>query len=1341
MKTKSYISKNIFQSVLFTLLLFLYSSCSNSPTTYTGEAKQENKNPEIAKQDTLLPPQVTVLKNLADSSKPKQFFLEKVPISHPITIPPSNIPLAVLKNKKGEAIKDNDGNPFILGEAGGLSNFINYTTDQGLALDGITCSLRDKIGNLWFGTDGGGVSRYDGKSFTNFTIAQGLAKNNLACIAEDKMGNLWFGTEGGGVSRYDGNSFTSFNTNQGLAHNNVLSIAEDKMGNLWFGTDGGGVSFYNPSDTKLGTGTKSFTNFTIAQGLANNIVMSIWQDKIGNIWFGTYGGGVSRYDGKRANHPCNKNTCKHDLKVRKDYEEHSKELAKSFTNFTTSQGLADNKVLSVVEDKAGNLWFGTQFGGVSRYEGNRSNHPCNKNICTHDLRIQQDSKEHNKELAKSFTNFTKLQGLAHYNVRTITEDKNGNLWFGTYGGGASRYDGKSFTNFTTAQGLATNFVRSITEDKTGNLWFGTFVGGVSRYDGKSFTNYTTTQGLANNVVWGIREDKSGNLWFGTYDGGVSRYDGKSFTNFTTAQGLAHNIVWGITEDKIGNLWFATQLGGVSCYDGKSFTNYTTAQGLANNNVVNITEDKMGNLWFGTTGGGVSCYDGNRVEAINASLQRGEIIPEITFKGLKKINGKFVKSFTNYNTTQGLVNNTIRSAMLDKTGNLWFGTNTGVSRYDGKSFTNFTSKQGLPNSAVWAITEDKTGNLWFGNDVGGLSRYDGKSFLNFTTEQGLPDNTVTQVVITKEQNIAIGTNIGVGVLIGFSPLHLPKGAEHAILLPQNNLSNEELKNYTPVIELYNSAMGYPVKDVNIGQNGMFEDSNGIIWIATGSNKTALVRFDYAALNKNKMPLDVFIQSVKINNSTICWYDLEGAKLEQTDSTTTPSNITEEVTTLGKVLSDAERNSMKQKFSNIKFDGITKFYPIPENLVLPYANNNITFDYAAIEPAKPYLVRYQYILEGYDNSWNPITNATTATFGNIYEGTYTFKLKAQSPFGVWSEPIEYTFRVLPPWYRHWLAYLCYLLALVSCIFLIIWWNGRRLRAKAIELTEEVRKATVVIREEKEKVELANVEISEQKKIVEAQNFQIVESINYSKKIQDSLLPSLGSMRKAIPDLFVLYMPKDIVSGDFYYFCEFEKYTLLACVDCTGHGVPGGFMSTLGSLLLDKIVNSTLLSPSEILHKLSDEIIRVLHQQDGGEIQEGMDLSICLIDRINKKIEFSGARNGIIIVTDGQAKRYKADMLPVGGNYMKKGIPVVRNFKTQTILINQNDWIYMYTDGFMEQMGGEEGIPMNYNQFEGKLIDVSKKQNSDEKIKLLETEIDNWRGKHERDDDILIIGFQVT
>lgn len=265
--------------------------------------------------------------------------------------------------------------------------------------------------------------------------------------------------------------------------------------------------------------------------------------------------------------------------------------------------------------------------------------------------------------------------------------------------------------------------------------------------------------------------------------------------------------------------------------------------------------------------------------------------------------------------------------------------------------------------------------------------------------------------------------------------------------------------------------------------------------------------------------------------------------------------------------------------------------------------------------------------------------------------------------------------------------------------------------------------------------------QKNIIEKQNVQILEGINYSKKIQESLLPPIEKMSETVSNIYIFNEPKDIVSGDFYFHKEIDNYTLFICADCTGHGVPGGFMCTLGSLLLDKITSEGILQPSEILEKLNGEIIRTLHQHKGGEIQDGMDLSVCLIDRQDCKIQFSGARNGIIVVESEGAKRYKADPIPVGGNYTKNGKPLERSFNTHSIPIGKNDWLYMYTDGYMEQSGGTEGIPMSYTQFENILVKLSKKQKTEEKDMFLKDELHSWRSTREKDDDILIIGLQLV
>ncbi len=269
-----------------------------------------------------------------------------------------------------------------------------------------------------------------------------------------------------------------------------------------------------------------------------------------------------------------------------------------------------------------------------------------------------------------------------------------------------------------------------------------------------------------------------------------------------------------------------------------------------------------------------------------------------------------------------------------------------------------------------------------------------------------------------------------------------------------------------------------------------------------------------------------------------------------------------------------------------------------------------------------------------------------------------------------------------------------------------------------------------------------VRKQKKIIEYQNNKIVESINYSKKIQDALLPDLNTMNSTVGDLFILYEPRDIVSGDFYWYKKFDHSIVIACVDCTGHGVPGAFMSSMGSLLLDKVVDQEELSPSEILNKLNAEIIRVLHQQEEAEIQDGMDISICKMNMLNKTVSFSGARNGVIVVKNGNFHKYKADLFPVGGYYKNRSKGGERVFSTQELAVAPGDWLYMYTDGFIEQIGGEgPGAPMNYDQFGQCLIAVSNEESAAQKQQSLLKKLGEWQGNHERTDDVLILGFKIN
>lgn len=840
------------------------------------------------------------------------------------------------------------------GDFGGISDFTTYSTEQGLALSGIASSFVDHLGNIWFGTYGGGVCRYDGKSFVTYTIKNGLSGNVVLSIYEDRMGNLWFGSNRGGLTKYDGKKFISFTTKEGLAHNTILCITEDRFGVLWFGTYGGGISKYNG---------KTFQTINKENGLPDNGVRSIFFDNKNNAWIGTLNSGVCKFDGK------------------------------TYKTYTTKDGLPHNGIFTILQDNNENLWFGTIGGGISRFDGEK------------------------------FQNFSESKTAQSNLIWCSYKDHSGNLWFGTRGGGLIRYDGKEFTKFTTYNGLNSNFIFTITQDKSGYIWLGTYGSGVVRYDGKAFVSFTTKQGLASNLIYSILQDRDGNYWLGTYSNGLNKltvssnlcFDEKLILHYTTANGLNNNDVKALCEDRKGNIWLGTVGGGVSRLSKKGsikFENFTTKDGLPDDRVHSILEDSKGNIWFGTSGG-LCRFDG--------------------------------KTFKNYSTKDGLVDRIVLCILEDKKGNLWLGTSGGVNSFDGKTFKSYTTKNGLAHNIVFSMVEDKNGFIWFGTDGGGISRFDGTKFLTYTTEDGLSNNTVGQIVQDKVGRIFFGTNLGLSVLVGW------------------NKSK-------PIFENFNKQTGFPIKDIVAGCKGMIIDKTGAIWIGTGDETTALIRFDYNEIKKNYLSPKVVIRNVRIHENPIAWYDMSDTK----DSVLVNQ---QEIITLGRKLSVTERDSIRKFYSGVKFESIKAFYPIPIGLVVPHKNNSITFGFTAIEPSKPYLVKYQYILEGYENYWSPITNRTSAVFGNITSGKYTFRLKALSANGTWSEPISYSFVVLPPWYLSFWAYLGYLTGFILFVYLSIFLNSKRLKKINLQLESVVNERTSEIAKQNEELVKQAWQIQEQ------------------------------------------------------------------------------------------------------------------------------------------------------------------------------------------------------------------------------------------------------------------------
>ena len=862
------------------------------------------------------------------------------------------------------------------------------------------------------------------------------------------------------------------------------------------------------------------------------------------------------------------------------------------------------------------------------------------------------NKDQNPE---NFSSFSKLQGLKHGNIICMLEDKSGNLWFGTAGGGVCKYDGKSFTHFTDKEGLSNNVVWSIVEDKSGNLWFGTYGGGVSKYDGKSFTHFTDKEGLSNNVVLSILEDKSGNLWFGTEGGGVCKYDGKSFTHFTDKEGLSNNVVSSILEDKSGSLWFGTYGGGVSKYDGKSFTHFTEKEGLSNNAVRSILEDKSGNLWFGTSGGGVCKYDGNCVD----DIINGTNLYQHNQQDLKKNKKDLVKSFTHFTDKEGLSNNVVLSILEDKSGNLWFGTaGGGVCKYDGKRFTHFTDKEGLSNNVVLSILEDKSGNLWFG------------------TRFGLSKLTLAKLVALRRAQV--------------------DNMEYSV--KEDNII---FKNYT-----------YEDGFLGIGcfGNSICEATDGAIWIGTNDRLTvyhppsdnlsvrAQARTDTTAPN-------IQLTSVELFNENIAWVNL--CQTERSRSQAKDTTLT-----LGNGVS----------VSNFNFDGLTKWYTLPDNLSLAYNNNYLTFNFIGITMNQPKKVKYQYILEGIDENWSAITNKTSAPYGNLPHGTYTFKVKAMNSEGYWSNPFEYKFTIRPPFWQTWWFRSLIGLIIISSIWYFIKSREKKLIAEKEKLEKTVEERTA--------------EVVEQKHLIEEKHKEITDSINYAERIQRALLANKKILDENLQNYFILFIPKDTVSGDFYWATKLNNNNFgLVIADSTGHGVPGAIMSILNIACLDKAVTKGINRPDLILNETRNLIKEYLTDDDSSEgTKDGMDGNLLSFDFENNKLYSASAINPIWIIRNGTIIEIKADRFPIGSHIKDK-----TSFTLHEQDIVKGDVIYSFTDGFPDQFGGPNGKKFKYRQLQELLLSISDDSMENQKLKLNDV-FTSWKGDFEQIDDVCLIGIRI-
>ena len=281
--------------------------------------------------------------------------------------------------------------------------------------------------------------------------------------------------------------------------------------------------------------------------------------------------------------------------------------------------------------------------------------------------------------------------------------------------------------------------------------------------------------------------------------------------------------------------------------------------------------------------------------------------------------------------------------------------------------------------------------------------------------------------------------------------------------------------------------------------------------------------------------------------------------------------------------------------------------------------------------------------------------------------------------------------------------------------------------------------LIKEQKNVMDEAYTELEENKIEIEKKNKEIIDSIYYARYIQRALYPDEDHMQAFFEDYVVFNLPKDIVGGDFHWFKSFGDKAIVIAADCTGHGVPGGFITVLGNLFIESSTGDHPKYPDEILSDINNELVTVLKQHEKDAIQDGMDLGICLIDKKTRKITFSGSRNGVYVVNKkGDLMEIKGDYTPVGGFYSKKEKINNRKYETHEIKLKKDEWVFMYSDGYYDQFGGDRNKSMGSTRFKNVLVHAVKNdklQTSDFKNHFF-----SWMGDNDQLDDVLLMGFTL-
>jgi ligand-binding sensor domain-containing protein/serine phosphatase RsbU (regulator of sigma subunit) len=1064
-----------------------------------------------------------------------------------------------------------------------------------------------------------------------------------------------------------------FTVNEGLSQSHVNTLLQDSRGFLWVGTENG-LSRYDGYE---------FVNYTHqpydTNSLSNNCVNAICEDSQGILWIAT-NKGLNSYDIKRG----------------------------IFTSYTydskNSSSISDDKVLNVYIDSKKTIWVKTL---KSLDEFDPKTRTFRKYVHYYDL-------------------FRFISGNIPF---PILEDKENRLWVGTKDGLmffdrdlqlfnryiCLEYNGKS---------LSHDEVRSICEDKdgSGTIWIGT-ANGLNAFDPtkKEFQRFypepNTKTFISSNHINAIYQEKPGLFWVGT-NGGLFIFNRneRTFAKVYSRNNISLNVpVSSIIKDRSGVIWVGTLKGLMKINSKKTkFKLYRSGENpgysFTSNDIGALYSPDNERLMIGTSGAGLNILNRRTNTVINYDFSKNGTDENNSVNDIFEFsNDKYLLGTNNgiliFNTLSGdyvnlseaetspgfeaLLQNKINSIVRDSKGRIWIGTFHGLYRLNPdlktmKSYVNEPdNSNSLANSTVQCLVMDRKNNLWVGTENGlDCFETEAERFTHFDGKK-LSSTSIYSLKFDSEGELWVGT------ASGLNRVNLTDKKPVKILTERDGISDNLI--YALLI-----------------------DDKQTIWISTNHG---INRIDPTTYQIRTFDVYDGLQDYEFKHNVACknrkgelfFGGVAGVNSFYPDSL----DINKFVPPV--IMTSVDIINAKGKKESLN--------PFAEKIIIPYRTHIFTINFAALDFTLPEKNNFSYkFYSDKEGEWINLGNKHSATFSNLKPGEYYLKVKGSNNDLIWNDEGLTTVIIIES--PFWLKTEAYYLYIFMCIITILVIYRYR--------TYHLRKANRILKER----EVAAREIELQKEQLAIKNKNITDSINYAKRIQEALMPSEKSFKKILPESFIFHQPKDIVSGDFFWVSERGNKIFVAAVDCTGHGVPGAFMSIIGFELFRKITHSQGVDdPSKILNILNHEFEEIFRDVDNFTLRDGMDIAFCVIDKQTKILEFSGAVNPIYLIRDNKITEIRGSRFSVG---LDDNFDEDQSFENKQILLQEDDVIYLFSDGYADQFGGPEGKKFKYRRFRHLLLTIHQYP-MEEQQRLLEERINRWKGSSEQVDDILVIGFR--